>query len=390
MTIPVRTVADEERRARLGVRHALATPVDSPEAAAAAVVCLHATEPASVYVSAFARAGASRGEVDNSLYVDRTLIKQLAMRRTLFAFPRELLPVVLGSASARVALQQADLLARSAVAGGLTSDGAAWAQDACEQTYAMVQRHPASTDQLRAALPVLQQRLRAPERPRSAAPTPVASRVLTVLAATGVVVRGANRGGWTTSRPTWTAITSWLGHEIDPEMEAAGYAELVKRWLWAYGPGTEADLVWWLGATKTAVRRALVDIGAVPVSLQDGTAAWVRSDDLDEVQTPEPWAVLLPALDPTTMGWRGRAFYVAAGTAEKVYDRAGNGRPTAWWHGQVVGTWTLTDRGKVQVLPTTHIGRTVKAALSQVAHKLENWLDGGTYTSAFWPRASHC
>lgn len=34
---------------------------------------------------------------------------------------------------------------------------------------------------------------------------------------------------------------------------------LVRRWLCAYGPGTEADLVWWLGATKTAVRRCLDD-----------------------------------------------------------------------------------------------------------------------------------
>src|SRR5689334_16304856 len=42
-----------------------------------------------------------------------------------------------------------------------------------------------------------------------------------------------------------------------------------------------------------------------------------------------PWAALLPVLDPTTMGWRGRGFYVDKPNATTVYDSAGNGRATA-------------------------------------------------------------
>ena len=48
MSRPVRTVTDAERRARLGVRHALSQRVPDPLAAATAVVGLHATELASV------------------------------------------------------------------------------------------------------------------------------------------------------------------------------------------------------------------------------------------------------------------------------------------------------------------------------------------------------
>ncbi|WGW13437.1 hypothetical protein LWF01_06685 [Saxibacter everestensis] len=46
-------VTDQERRARLGVRHALARSarVLSPEDAARAVVCLHATDPPSMHLS---------------------------------------------------------------------------------------------------------------------------------------------------------------------------------------------------------------------------------------------------------------------------------------------------------------------------------------------------
>ena len=58
---------------------------------------LHATEPATVYLSLHARVdGLTVADVDRALYDDRTLVKQLAMRRTLFVFPRDLLPGGLG------------------------------------------------------------------------------------------------------------------------------------------------------------------------------------------------------------------------------------------------------------------------------------------------------
>ena len=101
------------------VRHGLAVPVADPAAATRATVCLHATEPASVHLAAWARSGATRDEVDAALYDDRSVVKQLAMRRTVFAFPRELLPAVWGSASARVAGQQVRRLATEMEAAGV-------------------------------------------------------------------------------------------------------------------------------------------------------------------------------------------------------------------------------------------------------------------------------
>ena len=90
------------------------------------MTCLHATEPASVYLSVFARADASRSDIDKALYEERSVVKQLAMRRTLFAFPRDLLPAVWGSASARVLGQLRTRLAKEVESNGLADDGAAW------------------------------------------------------------------------------------------------------------------------------------------------------------------------------------------------------------------------------------------------------------------------
>jgi DNA glycosylase AlkZ-like len=379
MSSPVRTVTDAERRARLGVRHALAEPVADVLSAARAVVCLHATEPSSIHLSAWARSGAGRAEVDASLYTERSLVKQLAMRRTVFAVPLDLLPAVRGSAAARVAGQQSALLARSVVAGGLAADGAAWVQQACEQVLEQLSLVPATTRQLRERLPVLAERLPRPEIPK-APPAPVAARVLTVLAAGGTVVRGANDGGWISSRPMWTLLSDWVPKAMPPLTETEGYAELVRRWLWAFGPGTEADIVWWLGTTKASVRRALADVGAGAVQLEDGAPAWLHPDDVDEVAAPEHWAALLPALDPTTMGWRGRAFHVDDTAA--VYDSAGNGRPTAWWDGRIVGTWTQHADGAVVVRPLTDLPAMATAALRHEGNELTSWLDGQVLRSS--------
>ena len=90
---------------------------------------LHATEPATVYLSLPGPGRRPRrvADVDRALYDDRTLVKQLAMRRTLFVFPRDLLPAAWGSASARVAdPAAARAWSRSVEAAGIADDGAAW------------------------------------------------------------------------------------------------------------------------------------------------------------------------------------------------------------------------------------------------------------------------
>ena len=96
----------DERRARLARRHALAPGFRAadPVSAADNVVCLHATDPATVYLSARARTdGMAVADLDRALYEERTLVKHLAMRRTLFVFPRETLRVAQAGASERVA-----------------------------------------------------------------------------------------------------------------------------------------------------------------------------------------------------------------------------------------------------------------------------------------------
>ena len=374
-------ITDEQRRARLARRHGLATPYRTVEEATAAITCWHATEPASVHLAAFARSGASIGDVDKALYDDRSVVKPLAMRRTVFAFPRDLLPAVWGSAAARVAAQQRAQLGRDVVKAGITDDGPGWVEETTAAVLALLhEQGPMTTMQLRGAISALEARLVISPGKKYGGEFPVASRVLTTLAASGAIVRGENDGGWKTSRPRWTVAADWI--PVEPALpEAEGYAELVRSWLHTFGPGTEADIVWWLGATKAAARRALADVGAVEVGLDHGTG-WVLPDDLDDEPPVAPWAALLPALDPTTMGWKGRDFYLGEHAA-RLFDANGNGGPTAWWDGRIVGGWSQDDAGRVVVVPAEPLARDAKAALDGKAAELTAWLDGDVVKSIY-------
>ena len=147
-------------------------------------------------------------------------------------------------------------------------------------------------------------------------------------------------------------------------------------------PGTEADLVWWLGATKAAVRRALADVGAVEVALEHGGTGWLLAED--EAPAPEvpPAAALLPVLDPATMGWRDRDFHLDPGHTAYLFDTNGNGGATAWWDGRIVGAW-VQDAGEVRVLLREDVGAEARAALDAEAERLATWLGDVVVASVY-------
>lgn len=392
----MRHVSDRERRARIAARHGIAprNRYADPVAATRGMTVLHATEPATVYLSLHARCcGLTVTDVDRALYEDRSLVKQLAMRRTLFVFPRELLPAAWGSASARVAAQHRARLAKEVEAGGLATDGAAWVDAACAAVLArLADGHEASAHALREELPELSGRVDVAVGKAYGGSIPIAPRVLTQLAVEGAIVRGRNGGHWRVSRPHWTSMQTWLGEVPEPWKEGEGYAALVAGWLRTFGPGTTGDLQWWLGATAGAVRQALAAVSAVEVSLDDGATGWLLPDDIEEVAPPEPWAALLPVLDPTVMGWKERGWFLGP-HADALFDRNGNAGTTAWWDGRVVGCWVQDGRGVVRVHLLEEVPAAGRGALDAEAERLTTWLDGvrvGTvYPSPAMKAAGH-
>lgn len=365
----------EERRARLAVRHHVAPParVVSVDEAARDVVCLHATDPSTVYLSAWARThNLTIEDVDNALYDDRLLVRMLAMRRTMFVTPVEDAPILHGAAS-RALIRTERKRNRELVTMLGVDDVSAWIKDAEAATMAVLERRgEATARELASEVPALQQKVRVNVGKRYEGNIGMSSRILLVLALEGQVVRGRPLGTWISSQYRWAPMAHWLRGEMPDVPEAEARAAVVHRWLSRFGPGTELDIRWWTGWTARAVRKALATVAAVKVDL-DGQTGFVLPDDLEPTPHPEAWIALLPSLDPTTMGWKERAWYLHD-HQDILFDTNGNAGPTIWVDGRIAGGWATRPDGEVVTRLLEDVGREARRAVDSEAARLAEWL----------------
>ncbi|GGK68391.1 winged helix DNA-binding domain-containing protein [Nocardia camponoti] len=340
-----------QRRARLATRHRLAPAVRStdPVEIARSLVVLHATDPATVYLSIAARGvDLTPADVQQALYEDRALVRLLAMRRTMFVAPTELLPVLQSSCCDALARKQRKTYAQFlAKAGAVDGDVSEWLIDVENETHAVVLERGAATGlELGKAVPRLQTKVDTAPGKSYSKPVGITTWVLVTLGAEGRIVRGRPGGGWTSSSYTWVPAEKWLPPTLSAVAAAEARTELVRQWLYAFGPAPLSDLKWWTGWTVAEVRSALAGIDTVEVDLDDGTTGLVLADDLPPVATPDPWAALLPALDPTPMGWQSRDWFLGP-HAPALFDRNGNVGPTIWADGRIVGGWAQRADGEI-------------------------------------------
>jgi hypothetical protein len=148
--------------------------------------------------------------------------------------------------------------------------------------------------------------------------------------------------------------------------------ELVRLWLARYGPATVADLRWWTGWTARLVQAALAGVESEEVDL-DGEVGLVLAGDVEPAERPPPWVRLLPALDATVMGWKGRHWYLGA-HGPALFDRNGNAGPTVWCDGRVVGGWAQRTDGEVVHHLFEDIGTEARADLDALAARLTIWM----------------
>ncbi|MGW7024369.1 winged helix DNA-binding domain-containing protein [Streptomyces decoyicus] len=336
------------RRARLGWRQLLAPAYRAArtEEVADALVGLHASDPATVHLAACARLAApDPADVERALYDEGSLVRMLCMRRTLFAVGAALAPVVASSTARAIAAKE-----RAGTVKWITEGAPGWDErrlaDVEARTLAALRAHgEATAAELAAEVPDLRDTLVvSPGKPYQAT-VAVSSRILRTLAAEGRIRRGRPRGGWTSSTFRWRPGTAFADLAAPPAPEAR--ADLARRWLASYGPATVEDLKWWTGWTLTATRQALAATGAVEVDLADGVPGVALPDDLEPVAAPEPWAALLPALDPTAMGWKARDWYLDPEHVPQLFDRTGNIGPTVWWCGRIIGGWAQRADGEI-------------------------------------------
>jgi hypothetical protein len=380
----MRRIGVEERRARLGLRHHLAaTARGGVVEAARDLVGLHATDPATVHLAARARMrDPEAAAVERALYDDRSLVRILGMRRTMFVEPVELMPVVQAACTDAIAVQQRKLLLTMVAGAGLADDPTGWVDEVERVAVkALAESGGATATEVAGYDPRLAQQIVVAAGKPYEGRQSVVTRILLLLAAEGRIVRGRPRGSWVSGQYRWSVVDDWLPDGVAAWSLQDAQTELVRRWLAGFGPATMADVKWWTGLPMGQVRRAVAATGAVEVDL-DGGPGLVLPDDLDPVPAPEPWAALLPALDPTTMGWAGRDFYLGP-HRPLLFDRNGNAGPTVWWDGRVVGGWAQRRTGEVVLRILEDVGAGATAAIEAEAARLADWLGPTRVTPRF-------
>ncbi|MBF6174243.1 winged helix DNA-binding domain-containing protein [Nocardia blacklockiae] len=373
----MRSMDTAQRRARLAVRHRLAPAVrtDDVTAIATAMVALHATDPATVFLSVAARSrGLEPAHVEKALYEDRTLLRLLAMRRTMFVAPVDLLPALQSAVGNALADKQRRTYGRY-LQEVVDGDVASWLAEVEQETHrALLDRGSATGAQLSAAVPRLRTQVDTAPGKAYSKPTNITTWVLVTLGCAGHIVRGRPNGSWASSQYSWAPIESWLPAGVPDLPIDEARAEIVRRWLRAFGPAPLTDLKWWTGWTLAEVRKTVAGIDTVEVDL-GGETGLVLADDVEPVPAPEPWAALLPALDPTPMGWQSRDWFLGP-HRPALFDTNGNVGPTVWWDGRIVGGWAQRKDGEIVWRLLEDVGSEARAAIAAEAERVRAWFGG--------------
>ena len=398
----VPTIDLQERRRRIGVRHFLASEARAADAVRVAegLVGIHATDPASVYLGLRARVrGLTREHLAKALYEERALLKILGMRRTMFVTPPEIAAVMQAAVTVDLGAKERARTLRMIADAGIAEHPARWMAAVEDQTVAVLDELGEATaadltkrvEGLRAQIPVGAGK-------KWQGTVGVSTRLLFLLATEGRIIRGRPKGTWLSSLYRWAPMERWVKGGLEPWPPERARAELARRWLAAFGPGTQRDLQWWTGWTVARTKAALQDVGAVQVSLvgdegngpatraatragtravesshSGGSPGFALPDDLEPTRDPAPWVALLPALDTTTMAWADRGFYLGE-HGSQLFDTNGNAGPTVWADGRVVGLWAQRASCEVVVRLLEDVGRERERAIDAEAASLTEWL----------------
>ncbi|RLP97915.1 winged helix DNA-binding domain-containing protein [Micromonospora sp. CV4] len=358
-------------------RHALSAPGSSatgpaPEADVVAAVVsamcgAHAQVASAAELSVGLRVpGATRALVRQALWTDRTLVKSRGPRGTVHLLAAADLPMWTGALSALPLPpyeQGRDLLTpeQSEQVLAAIADALAEAElTTAELTEQVVARTgPWAGDRVMDAFQ--------DKWPRWIAAMAAATRG-------GVLCFGPNRGRST----TYTSPARWLPG-FAPMDGPAALAELVRRYLYAYGPATPAQFARWLSVPATFAARLFESVDLAPVTV-DGTRAWVAAGD-DGFPDDRPSGVrLLPYFDAYTVGCHPRELLFPGAAADRALARGQAGNyPVLLVDGTVGGVWHQRRSGRtihVTVEPLRTLGARRRRALEEQVERVGQILEG--------------
>jgi hypothetical protein len=311
---------------------------------------LHATGTKEPYLALFARMRHfAKEQLDEEMYLKRTLGKIRCMRGTLYILPADMLPIAY--AATRAMIEKLSLRFME-FRGISVSEYDAMAHSVMK----LIKGREMTIHEIKAQLK-----------------TGVnLSAVLNSMCDRGLLLRVQRGKGWESRNYKYTGFAEYFPNVNLAEFDRArSISLLVQHYLTSFGPATEDDIVWWTGLTKTTIREALNRFAGkvthVTIPDLDGDFLMLSSD-LDRIQpnqqTAKPIVSLLPMLDPYLMGYKQRRRYLHCRDYDKIFDRGGNVTSTILLNGAVIGVWDFA--AKLEAVMKVHLFRKAAARTQKI------------------------
>ncbi|WP_250030119.1 winged helix DNA-binding domain-containing protein [Paractinoplanes maris] len=351
--------------ARRVARNHLASPGDSPAAVVAAMCGAHAQVMSAGEVSVAMRLPeATRADVHDALWTDRTLVKTFGPRGTVHLLPARDLGLWTGALAAlphstpfaadvRMTPEQ-NARVVAALDDALRTAGDCLTVD--ELSAAVVARAGSWAGDL--VMPAFQTWW---PRWRQIVGSPLTQ---------GVLCFGPQRG----RKVTYTSPAVWAPESRPWEPEPA-LRELIRRYLWSYGPATPAEVARWLAAPPPFITKVFGSLDLQPVTI-DGARTWLLAgDDTFPAPAASPSVRLLPYFDAYAVGAHPRSETFPGAAFDRALNRgqAGNypvllvdGRAAGVWHQRRSGPRVHVTVEPVSDVPTTAL----KAEVERLGHIL--------------------
>lgn len=165
----------------------------------------------------------------------------------------------------------------------------------------------------------------------------------------GAIVYGPPRG----AEATFVRADAWLGAQPPIGADDAR-AELLRRFLSAFGPATAYDFAKWSGLKTSDAKSALAALAdeVAGVAIDDGRG-WILRRDVPQLAASrlDAQAIrLLPAFDSLLLAHATKEHLVDARCYKRVYRPQGWISPTVLQGGRIIGVWFQKPAAKHVVL----------------------------------------
>ena len=165
---------------------------------------------------------------------------------------------------------------------------------------------------------------------------------------------------------------------------ADALADITRRWLRAYGPGTREGLARWWGIPSAARAQKMLDaLGDEAVEVDvEGKRLRMLAADAEEAAaiSPQRSALLVPGFDQWVVGAaRGEAALLDPAQKARVYRQAGWISAALLVNGRIEGVWRHERKGKrltVELEPFGKLPAWARRGAEQEAERLRDFLGG--------------